>query len=174
MRITAIEEYGLRCLLALARQGEGEQLSITEIAEKEGLSVPYASKLLSILRKAGIVTAVRGRTGGFTIARPADQISLFEILTTLGGPLIDPKHCQKHSGLLEECIHLNDCSVQDVLGGLTGYIQDFLNDTSLQDLAFGLPSGFIRNAKNQKNQMTLTNIALGGELQNAEGLDKTT
>lgn len=168
MRITAIEEYGLRCLLALARQGQGEQLSIAEIAEKEGLSVPYASKLLSILRKAKIVTAVRGRTGGFMIPRPLDQISLYEVLTVLGGPLIDPKHCQKHSGLLDECVHLNNCSVHDVLGGLAGYIQEFLNDTSLQDLAFGLPSSFIRN---MKNQLTFTNSAFGDELQDIKGAD---
>jgi len=59
MRITAVEEYGLRCLLALARQGQGKQLSIPEIAEMEGLSVPYVSKLLAILRRAGLVTAER-------------------------------------------------------------------------------------------------------------------
>jgi Rrf2 family protein len=149
MRITAIEEYGLRCLLALARRGPGEQLSITEIAEMEGLSVPYTSKLLSIMRKSGLVTAERGRTGGFTIARPIDQISLYEVLTALGGPLIDPRHCQKHSGQLDECIHLDNCSVHDVLGGLAGYVKEFLQDTSLKDLAAGLPSSFIQKAKHE-------------------------
>jgi Rrf2 family protein len=104
MRITAIEEYGLRCLLALARKGPGKQLTITEIAELEGLSVPYATKLLSILRRAGLVTAERGRTGGFTITRPLEQISLYEVLVALGGPLIDPRHCQRHSGQLEQCV----------------------------------------------------------------------
>jgi len=149
MRITAVEEYGLRCLVALARRGPGEQLSITEIAEMEGLSVPYTSKLLSIMRKCGLVTAERGRTGGFTIARPTDQISLYEILTALGGPLIDPKHCQKHSGQLDQCIHLDNCSVHDVLGGLAGYVKEFLLDTSLNDLASGLPSSFIQKAKHE-------------------------
>jgi Rrf2 family iron-sulfur cluster assembly transcriptional regulator len=55
MRISAVEEYGLRCLVALARKGPDSQLSISEIAELEGLSVPYASKLLAILRRAGLV-----------------------------------------------------------------------------------------------------------------------
>ena len=146
MRITAIEEYGLRCLLTLARKGPGKQLTIPEIAELEGLSVPYATKLLSILRRAGLVTAERGRTGGFTITRPLDQISLYEVLVALGGPLIDPRHCQRHSGQLEQCIHIKSCSVHDVLGGLAGYIQEFLTDTTLQDLAFGLPSSIIQQA----------------------------
>lgn len=168
MRITALEEYGLRCLLALARQGSGEQLSVTEIAEREGISVPYASKLLSILRKAGIVTAARGRSGGFTIARPLKEITLYEVLTTLGGPLIDPKHCEKHSGLLDECVHINNCSVQDVLGGLAGYIQEFLNDTSLHDMAFGLPSS---RTHNSINKLTIYNSTLTGELQQIKGVD---
>ena len=146
MRISAIEEYGLRCLLALARKGPGKQLTIPEIAELEGLSVPYVTKLLSVLRRAGLVTSERGRSGGFTITRPLDQISLYEVLVSLGGPLIDPRHCQRHSGILDQCIHIENCSVQDVLGGLAGYIQEFLVDTTLQDLAFGLPSGFVPGA----------------------------
>jgi Rrf2 family iron-sulfur cluster assembly transcriptional regulator len=139
MRISAVEEYGLRCLLALARQGQGKQLSIPDIAEMEGLSVPYVSKLLAILRKAGLVTAERGRSGGFTIARPLEQISVYEVLFVLGGPLIDPAHCQKHSGQLDQCIHLENCSVHDVLGGLAGYVKEFLSRTTLQDLAVNQP-----------------------------------
>jgi len=146
MRITAIEEYGLRCLLALARVGRGKQLTIPEIAEMEGLSVPYTTKLLSVLRRAGMVNAERGRTGGFTITRPLDQISLYEVMVALGGPLIDPRHCQRHSGQLEQCIHIENCSVHDVLGGLAGYIQEFLTDTTLQDLALGMPTNIARQA----------------------------
>ena len=166
MRITAIEEYGLRCLLALARLGPNEQASIAEIAELEGLSVAYTSKLLSILRKQGLVTAMRGRGGGFTIARPLDQITLYEVLVALGGPLIDPHHCEKHAGLLEQCVHHNSCSVQDVLGGLAGYVQEFLTDTTIQDLAFGMPSGFIQRAK---NKITIANTAFESELDNVTG-----
>lgn len=168
MRITAIEEYGLRCLLALARRGPDQQASITEIAEIEGISVAYVSKLLSILRQKGLVTAVRGRGGGFMVARPLDQISLYDVLVALGGPLIDPNHCENHAGQLEQCVHRDACSVQDVLGGLAGYVQEFLTDTSIQDMAFGLPSGFIQNAK---SRFTIANTALKDELQKVSGGD---
>jgi len=161
MRISALEEYGLRCMLALARQNSGEQLSITEMAEMEGLSVPYVSKLLSTLRKAGLVTAVRGRGGGFGIARDPKDINLFEVLTLLGGPLIDPNHCQKRSGQRETCVHLDDCSLHDVLGGLAGYIQEFLMSTSLEDLARGRGRGFVRRLG---DGITLSRDALGNEL----------
>ena len=121
-------------MLALARKGPEGQLSISEIAEMEGLSVPYASKLLAILRKAGLVTAVRGRGGGFCIERPAAEISLLRCMTALGGPLIDPDHCQKFTGQLEECVHADDCSVHHVLDSLAAFIADILGRTTLEDL----------------------------------------
>jgi len=77
MRISATEEYGLRCLLVLAREGTCGRLSITDVAEMEGISAPYASNLLSMLRKAKLVTAVGGRKGGFRIASEPAEVNLF-------------------------------------------------------------------------------------------------
>lgn len=134
MRISALEEYGLRCLLALARRGPDGQMSISEVAEQEGLSVPYASKLLSILRKEGLVTAERGRTGGFTIARAPKEINLLEVITALGGPLIDPHHCEKFTGQLDRCVHEDQCSVHNVLDGLAGFISEQLRARTLQEV----------------------------------------
>jgi Rrf2 family iron-sulfur cluster assembly transcriptional regulator len=134
MRITALEEYGLRCLVTLARKGHRKQTSISEIAEIEGLSVPYASKLLSILRQAGLVRAVRGRGGGFSLTRHPGELTLLEVITTLGGPLIDPEHCARYTGQLDLCVHSGNCSVQEVLHGLAGYLSEWLSQTTLQDL----------------------------------------
>jgi Rrf2 family transcriptional regulator, iron-sulfur cluster assembly transcription factor len=134
MRISALEEYGLRCLLALARRGPEGQMSISEVAEREGLSVPYASKLLSILRREGLVTAERGRTGGFTIARSPREINLLEVITALGGPLIDPHHCEKFTGQLDRCVHEDQCSVHNVLDGLAGFISEQLRARTVQDV----------------------------------------
>jgi DNA-binding IscR family transcriptional regulator len=88
------------------------------------------------------------------------------VLVALGGPLIDPAHCQRHSGQLEQCIHIQNCSVHDVLGGLAGYIQDFLTDTTLQDLAFGLPSSAAqqagRNSATEKIGLATDNLRGNG------------
>lgn len=138
MRISALEEYGLRCLLALAEGGCDRQLSIADIAKREGISVPYASKLLAILRKTGLVNAVRGRTGGFCIARPPSEINLLEVITALGGPLIDPNHCRRYSGSLDKCIHTENCSVHYTLVGLSRLVGEFLSQTSLQEILNGL------------------------------------
>ncbi len=139
MRISAIDEYGLRCLLALARRGPDEQLSISEIAEMEGISVPYASKLLSVLRKSKLVVAERGRGGGFSIARHPSEINLYEVITSLGGPVINPDHCKKYTGQMDKCVHIENCSVHEVLGGLAGYIRHFLSQTTIEDLISGKP-----------------------------------
>ncbi len=137
MRISALEKYGIRCLLALAESGVEGQLSIADIAEQEGISAPYASKLLAILRKAGLVVAVRGRSGGFSIAREPKEINLLDVITALGGPLIDDEHCQKFSGQLDQCVHTGDCLIMQVLGGLACYIADYLASTSLEDIITG-------------------------------------
>ncbi|HOP08057.1 MAG TPA: Rrf2 family transcriptional regulator [candidate division Zixibacteria bacterium] len=138
MRVSATEEYGLRCLLTLARAGKGKQMSISDIAEAEGISVPYASKLLSMLRKTELVAAERGRNGGFWITRKPSEINLHEVIIGLGGPLIDPDHCSKMTGNQEKCVHGSKCSVHDVLGGLAGYVATFLMETTLQDLIDGI------------------------------------
>lgn len=134
MRITAVEEYGLRCLIALARRGEEANLTIPEIAQLEGLSVPYASKLLAILRKAGFVSAVRGRTGGFSISRSAREINLYDVVTALGGPLIDSDHCSRFAGTKDQCVHKGNCTVHDMLDGLAGYMEAILRTMSLHDM----------------------------------------
>ena len=84
MKITAQEEYGLRCLLRLARAEDGQSLTIPEIAAAEGLSVPYVAKLLSVLRQAGLIESVRGRAGGYRLARPPAEIGLGSVLLVAG------------------------------------------------------------------------------------------
>ena len=70
MKISAQEEYGLRCLLRLAKAESGVA-TLPEVAAAEGLSVPYVAKLMAVLRHAGILDSVRGRSGGYKLARPA-------------------------------------------------------------------------------------------------------
>src|SRR2546427_9634173 len=74
MKLTSQEEYGLRCLLRIARQGQTGALTIPEISEAEGISSHYGAKLMRILRRGGFVTSARGQAGGYTPARPPGRI----------------------------------------------------------------------------------------------------
>src|SRR5215471_14867604 len=115
MKITSQEEYGLRCLLHLARVPEGQSLTIPEIAAAEGLSHPYVAKLLAILRQGGLIESVRGRTGGYWLAAPPSEISLGSVLQVLGEPLFDdPGYCQRHAGTEAEgsCVHKGACTLR--------------------------------------------------------------
>lgn len=137
MKITAIEEYGLRVALQFARTGDGESLTIPEIAEAEGLSPTYVAKLLGLLRQHGVVTSERGRTGGYQLSRPASTVSVAEVLRVFGGPLLDAGHCERHSGVADICIHAGNCSVRSLWGALEGMIDRLLVAVSLADLAAG-------------------------------------
>ncbi|ARU39689.1 hypothetical protein CCB80_00435 [Armatimonadetes bacterium Uphvl-Ar1] len=63
MKFSAQEEYGLRCLIALARKGVGQSMTIPEISDQEGLTSSHVAKILAILRRSGFVASTRGQSG---------------------------------------------------------------------------------------------------------------
>jgi Rrf2 family transcriptional regulator, iron-sulfur cluster assembly transcription factor len=140
MKITAQEEYGLRCLLRLARAGESQALTIPEIAEDEQLSPPYVAKLLAVLRQAGFITSVRGRTGGYHLARPAADVRLGEVMRALGEPLFEePSYCVQHASpdTAGICIHNDSCTLRVIWQTLEQGIRRFLDRVTLADLLQG-------------------------------------
>ncbi len=82
MKISAQEEYGLRCLLQLATLSAGESLTLNQIAEREGISQANAGKLMWLLNKAGFVQATRGTKGGYSLARSSGEIRLYSFLVS--------------------------------------------------------------------------------------------
>lgn len=134
MKLSAQEEYGLRCLLHLARCGEGDSLTIPEISRAEGLSVPNVAKLMRLLRLGGLVQSARGQSGGYMLARPAHQISVAAVLDLLGGPLFGPNFCERHSGKEKVCTHSVDCSLRSLWSSVQVILAEILEKTSLADL----------------------------------------
>jgi Rrf2 family protein len=137
MKITAQEEYGLRCLLRLARAGAGEALTIPEIAESERLSPPYVAKLLAVLRQAGLITSERGRSGGYRLARPAGEVRLGEVMRALGEPLFeDPTYCERHASpdTGGTCVHNDGCTLRVIWQTLEQWMRHFLDQVTLADL----------------------------------------
>src|SRR5919199_2160139 len=133
MKVSAREEYGLRCLLQLAGLGEGEFLTLAQIAEREGLSQANAGKVLWLLNKAGLVTSIRGNRGGYMLARPAEEIRLSEIIKVLDEDEVN-RHCQSYTGVLDVCIHTGDCGIRPVIVGLHEVVQQALSEITLAQL----------------------------------------
>ncbi len=133
MKISAQEEYGLRCLVQLATLKTGESLTLPQIAEREGVSAANAGKLMWLLNKAGFVQATRGTKGGYSLARPADEIFLSEVIKILDEDEIG-KHCESYTGVLDSCIHKGDCGIRPVIVGLHEIVQNALSQITLAQL----------------------------------------
>ncbi|UCD18382.1 MAG: Rrf2 family transcriptional regulator [Candidatus Zixiibacteriota bacterium] len=137
MKVTALEEYGLRCMLLFAGNDNRAPLTLPKISTAEGLSLPYAGKLLMILKKAGLVRAVRGRNGGYSLTKPAHEITLQEILAALGNSLHGSHHCDRFSVNNEDCIHTGNCVIGGIWSTFDNYIQGMLANITLADIALG-------------------------------------
>ena len=133
MKISAQEEYGLRCLLQLARLGEGEALTLAQMAEREGISTANAGKLLWLMSKAGLVRSTRGTKGGYQLARPAAEILLSEVIRVLDEDQV-AAHCKSYTGVLDVCVHTGDCGIRPVILGLHELVQDALSRITLAQL----------------------------------------
>jgi Rrf2 family transcriptional regulator, iron-sulfur cluster assembly transcription factor len=138
MRLSAQEEYGLRCLLQVAMHPGPEPLQIERIAAAEGLSFEYAAKLMRVLRQGGLVVSTRGAAGGYHLARSADQITLMDVMEVLDGPLFTDAFCAVHSGTAPECVHSTSrCNVRSVWAWVGTALDKVLRQITLHDLASG-------------------------------------
>ena len=134
MKISAQEEYGLRCLLQLARaETLGESLTLSQLARLEGISTANAGKLMWILSKAGLVQSTRGIKGGYSLARPASQIRLNQVIRVLEGEPAE-SHCKSYAGVLDACVHTGDCGIRPVIVELHQIVDNALADITLSQL----------------------------------------
>lgn len=134
MKFSAQEEYGLRCLIQIARKGDKESMTIPEISKLEGLTTTHAAKLLMILRKEGFITSVRGQSGGYSLARSPGEIKVSDVLHSLGGRLYDAEFCGKHSGALDICTHAVDCSVRSLWQVIQQAVDSVVEHLTIADM----------------------------------------
>lgn len=134
MRLTAQDDYGLRCLSHLVRAGPSASVTIADIAEHESLSTANVAKLMRRLRQAGLVTSIRGQKGGYRLTRRPQDIRLSDVLEALGERLYSPCVCERYSGHSTECVHVSDCAVRALWSGLDRLAQTFLSLRTLSDL----------------------------------------
>ena len=132
MRISTRGRYGLRALVDIALNNPTEITTLRSIAENQKISESYLEQVFTSLRKAGLVIAIRGAQGGYRLGRPADQITVAEILKSLEGPLA-PVHCVGPDAA-PQCDRENTCITRPFWEELNKVINDFLDNTTLQDL----------------------------------------
>ena len=94
MKISTKGRYGLRAVIDIAIHGDSEPVSLSDIAVREDISVSYLEQLIAKLRRADIVTSVRGAKGGYSLAKPKNEISVGDVLRALEGDLA-PVNCSE-------------------------------------------------------------------------------
>lgn len=109
-------------------------LTTGEISQSECLSIPYVAKIMRALREGGLVTSVRGQSGGYRLARTPGEISVSEALAVLGGRLFEGEFCDQHAGHAETCTRSTDCSIRSLWRGVQSVVDQVLRRTSLKDL----------------------------------------
>lgn len=133
MKPTAQEEYGLRCAIQVARRHD-RIVTIPEIAAAEGLTVPYAAKMLRLLLKGGIVKSTRGHQGGYQLSASPTEITVAAVMDALGPGIFPAGFCVDHSGARHACIHTSGCAIRSVWSSLDSIIRTALTRISLGDL----------------------------------------
>ncbi|MBU0743734.1 Rrf2 family transcriptional regulator [bacterium] len=133
MKIMKTDEQALRITACLARNGG--QMTQAEIVGAERLPQPTVTKLLSQLRRGGVVQTVRGRHGGYELARPSNEITVADVMKSLGRPLLVGSACSPDDPLDVVCPHVGDCGLRSVWRSLAVRITRVLEGTSLADLS---------------------------------------
>lgn len=130
MRFTRGADYGTRGMIYLAGMPLESVVLVSEIASAVNLPASYMAKIFQELAKEGIVTSHRGARGGFSLARPADLITLRQIIEAIEGP-IALNRCLSPS---EGCENCATCPVHPVLARAQGQLVGVLDHTTLHDL----------------------------------------
>jgi Rrf2 family protein len=135
MKFSAQEEYGLRCLLRIAKFYDvGKSLTIPEISRAEGISEHNTGKILRTLRLGGFLIAERGQIGGYTLSKPPEEIKIDEVLFVIGGKLYDDSFCKTHSGIADFCTNSIDCSVRSLWRMIQESVNSVVKNLTLRDL----------------------------------------
>jgi Rrf2 family protein len=134
MKISTRTEYGIRVLVTLARIDDDTScLSLTEIARREKLPHAYLEQLVGDLRRAALVTATRGQSGGYRLNRPAAEIHMTDVVRALEGPLLEMPCAGADD--LEHCDRPQPCNVHQVFQRVYESLSISLGSTNLADVA---------------------------------------
>lgn len=129
MRLTTRGRYAVTALLDLALQPPEKTITLAEIASRQSISVAYLEQLFAKLKRKTLVASVRGANGGYYLARPADQITILEIIEAVN-ETVDATRCD-HQG---NCQNGAMCLTHDLWQDLSRYISDYLAKITLSDL----------------------------------------
>ncbi len=136
MELNTRGRYAVMAMADLARQGGDAAVPLSQISERQRITVAYLEQLFQQLRRAGLVDSARGRSGGYKLGRPARDITVAEVMAAVDEG-VRMTRCAGSMG--EPCMAGERCLTHDLWAALGAEIEAFLTRISLDDVINGLP-----------------------------------
>lgn len=132
MKLTPAAELAVRGILVLAQEHGQGPTTLAEVCRRRDLPREYLTKIFASLSRSGLITPIRGKGGGYVLARPPESISLLEVIEAVEGP-IALNFCQQDPPQCEQ----DHCPVRPIWTDIQEYIRTRLGAQTLGDLVSG-------------------------------------
>ncbi len=131
MKFSAKGEYGIRAIVDVALYAEvGEPRAVNMIARRQGIPIRFLEQVMNALKKGGLVESYRGAAGGYRLARPAEEITLADVIQAVEGP-ITLMDCVAEGGA---CDKTTECVIREVFCDVQRSVIDTLAAVTLADI----------------------------------------
>ncbi len=133
MRVSAKSDYALRALIEMATRHDGRPVSAEELGRLQEIPRGFLQAILADLRRADVVLAQRGQSGGWRLAKPAGEVSVADVIRAVDGPLVSVY------GLRPEAVSYNGSAevLQHVWIAARSSLREVFEEVSIQQLADG-------------------------------------
>lgn len=129
MKLTSKGRYAVTAMLDIALNQAVGPITLSMISERQAISLSYLEQIFARLKKSGLVLSARGPGGGYRLSRAAEEISVGEIIAAVNEDL-EPRRCYGKMN----CKGGNQCLSHELWSDLSGMIQQFLVNVSLQQV----------------------------------------
>ncbi len=131
MRLSKRADYGVRIMVDVACMSNNQGVTIKEISQRQDVAEPFLSKIATQAANAGLLATKPGRSGGLTLAKPADTITLLDVLEAVDGP-ISLNRCTSEPS---ECPRSNRCTAHTIWEKAQNQLKELMSNTLLSELA---------------------------------------
>ena len=136
MELNTKARYAVMAMADLAKHSGEGAVPLSAIAERQNLSLAYLEQIFLVLRRAGLVGSARGRSGGYLLSRPADEIAIAEIMKATSEETRMTRCLDGNTG----CLGDQRCLTHGLWHALGGHISAFLSSVTLQEVLDGIPA----------------------------------
>lgn len=133
MKVSSRGEYGVRAMVALAKNYGQGPMSITAVSKASSVPMPYLEQLIAPLRRAGLVTSTRGARGGYQLSRDPHEVRVGEVYRVMEGP-VAPMDCVSEDLSAQTCPLIPGCETRPVWLQMRDAIVSTLDSNTLGDL----------------------------------------